>query len=80
MKDFIFQYQKGEMPWGYRAGKIRNSGARKTMLLAVRSGARRVPRNFVPLVRLRGTRNTCLPYHVPCRVPHMQDNLEQCFR
>ena len=52
------------MPWGCRAGKIRNSGARKTVLLAVRSGARRVPRNFVPLVRLRGTRVCLIVYLV----------------
>ena len=54
-----------------RAGKIRNSGAWKTMLLAIRSGAHCVPRNFVPLVRLWET-HICLivylvVYHI-CKI------------
>ena len=55
------------MTYSSRAGKIRNSGARKTVLLAVRSGARRVPRNFVPLVRLRGIRLCLIVYHI-CKI------------
>ena len=39
-----------------RAGQIKFSGARKSVLLKASSGERCAPRNFVHLVTLRGTR------------------------
>ena len=47
-----------------RAGKIRFSGARKSVLLKPSSGERCTPRNFVLLVTLEGTRSHLTVYLV----------------
>ena len=46
-----------------RAGKIRFSGERNSMLLKASSGACCAPRNFVLLVMLRGT-SVCLTVYL----------------
>ena len=60
-----------------RAGKIRFSGARKSVLLKASSGERCVPRNSMHLVALRGT---CLPHHVLYRAPNeiCYEKMKQC--
>ena len=45
-----------------RAGQIKFSGARKSVLLKASSGERCAPRNFVHLVTLRGTRVHLIVY------------------
>ena len=51
----------------YRAGKIRFSGTKKSVLLKASSGDRCAPHNFV-LCDVR--RYMCLSHHVPCHVPN----------
>ena len=46
---------KSERQLHGRAGKVRFSGARKSVLLKASSGERCAPRNFVHLVALQGT-------------------------
>ena len=53
-----------------RAGKIRLSGTRKSVLLKASSGKRDAPRNFVLGLTLGATR---FPYRVPCRAPNKID-------
>ena len=53
---FLSEKLKTLMRSNYRAGKIRFSGAQKSVLLKASSGERCAPQNFVHLVTFRGTR------------------------
>ena len=52
---FLSEKLKTLMSSNYRAGKIRFSGAQKSVLLRVSSGKRCAPQSFVHLVTFRGT-------------------------
>ena len=52
----LVQIVNSENYWQSKAGKIRFSGARKSVLLKASSEERCAPQNFVHLVTFRGTR------------------------
>ena len=55
------------------AGKIRFSGARKSVLLKASSGERSAPRNFVHLVTLQGMRVRLIMYLVVHQVKYVTE-------
>ena len=56
-----------------RAGKIRFSGARKSMFLKASSGERCAPRNFVHLVTLQDTRVRLIVYLVVHQMKYVME-------
>ena len=62
-----------KLKWGSRAGKIRFSGARKSVLLKPSSGERCAPQNFVQLVTFRGTRVHLIMYLVVHQMKYLME-------
>ena len=56
-----------------RAGKIRFSGARKSVLLKASSGGRCAPKNFVHLATFRGTRVHLIVYLVVHQMNYLME-------